>query len=340
MAKAPEQAEPQHGLRVFLCHSSGDKPAVRELYRRLRADGFDPWLDEVNLLPGQDWREAVPQAVHQSDVVVVCLSRASVSKEGYLQKEIKYALDVADEKPEGTIFLIPLKLEECDLPRRLSRWQCASIFEPDGYQRLLLALGERARAIAPNNRSSAADTRLLRLRSEKRRLSVNQAKVMVSARNFYCARWNENGQGIQHQYETQALEDALVVIDHATGLMWQKGGSEQIVSGGLPGGEAYVRNLNSEKFAGFSDWRLPTLEEAVSLMTTEEGGMPDEAMLGAERLKGVMHLDPVFEKGAAPFVWTSDFVSPERGWVVLYWDGECLPETLEFNAYVRAVRSL
>lgn len=75
-------------------------------------------------------------------------------------------------------------------------------------------------------------------------------------------------------------------------------------------------------------------------MTSDKDGMPDEAMLGVERLKGAMHLDPVFEKGAAPFVWTSDFASPERGWVVLYWDEECLAETLEFNAYVRAVRSL
>jgi hypothetical protein len=52
-AAASEHAEPQHGLRIFLCYSSGDKPAVRELYRRLRADGFEPWLDGVNLLPGQ-----------------------------------------------------------------------------------------------------------------------------------------------------------------------------------------------------------------------------------------------------------------------------------------------
>ncbi|MDO9301931.1 MAG: toll/interleukin-1 receptor domain-containing protein [Anaerolineales bacterium] len=43
-------------LKVFLCHASQDKPAVRELYKRLAAEKWiDPWLDEENLLPGQDF---------------------------------------------------------------------------------------------------------------------------------------------------------------------------------------------------------------------------------------------------------------------------------------------
>jgi hypothetical protein len=90
-------------LRVFLCHSSGDKAAVRDLYRKLRDDGFDPWLDKEKLLLGQNWRLEIPKAIRTSDVVIVCLSRSSVTKEGYLQKEIKDALQVAEEKPPETI---------------------------------------------------------------------------------------------------------------------------------------------------------------------------------------------------------------------------------------------
>ncbi len=131
-------------LRVFLCHSSADKPAVRELYQRLAADGIDAWLDEENLLPGQDWQREIPRAVRQSDVVIVCLSRRSIDKAGYVQKEIKLALDVADEQPEDTIFLIPLKLEECDVPERLSRWQWVNLFDARGYERLMRALRARA----------------------------------------------------------------------------------------------------------------------------------------------------------------------------------------------------
>jgi formylglycine-generating enzyme required for sulfatase activity len=131
-------------LRVFLCHASADKPAVRELYQRLRADGISAWLDEENLLPGQDWQLEIPKAVRESDAVIVCLSKGSINKAGYVQKEIKFALDVADEQPEGIIFLIPLKLEECDVPERLGRWQWVNLFSPNGYERLMRALRVRA----------------------------------------------------------------------------------------------------------------------------------------------------------------------------------------------------
>ena len=106
-------------LNVFLCHSSGDKPKVRELYNRLRNDGIEPWLDEEDLIPGQDWQIEIPKAVKNSQAVLVCLSNSAITKEGYVQKEIKYALDVADEKPEGVIYLIPVKLEPCQVPGRL-----------------------------------------------------------------------------------------------------------------------------------------------------------------------------------------------------------------------------
>ena len=82
-------------LRIFLCHSSGDKAAVRELSQRLKSSGLEPWLDEEKLLPGQRWRDEIPRAVRESDLVIVCLSKASVNKAGYVQREIRYALDAA-----------------------------------------------------------------------------------------------------------------------------------------------------------------------------------------------------------------------------------------------------
>jgi hypothetical protein len=116
-------------LRVFLCHASQDKPIVRELYQRLNAEGWiDPWLDEEKLLPGQDWNMEIEKAVESADVVVVFLSKNSITKEGYIQKEIKKALDKADEKPDETIFIIPLKIEECEVPRRLAKWQWVEFF--------------------------------------------------------------------------------------------------------------------------------------------------------------------------------------------------------------------
>ena len=131
-------------LRVFLCHSSQDKPIVRELYQRLNAEGWiDPWLDATKLLPGQDWRMAIEEAVETADNVIICLSKNSVSKEGYIQKEMRYAQEISLEKPEGTIFLIPLKLEECEAPRGLRFFHWANyfgVYKERGYSDLLESL--------------------------------------------------------------------------------------------------------------------------------------------------------------------------------------------------------
>lgn len=130
-------------LRVFLCHSSGDKLSVRKLYQRLKACDVDPWLDEEDLLAGQDWEYEIGKVVRETDVVIVCLSCGSINKTGFMQKEIKFALDVADKQPEGTIFLIPLKLEECEMPERLSRWHWVNYFEENGFDKLIKTLKYR-----------------------------------------------------------------------------------------------------------------------------------------------------------------------------------------------------
>jgi len=134
-------------LRVFLCHAWCDKPSVRKLYVRLRRAGFSPWLDEEDLLPGEEWDQAIPRAVRTSDVVLVCLSRA-FSTAGYKQKEIKLALDAADQQPEGSVFVIPAKLEECEVPERLGRWQWVELYSSVGYRKLIQSLRLRARAVS------------------------------------------------------------------------------------------------------------------------------------------------------------------------------------------------
>ena len=137
-------------VRVFLCHSSADKVPVRELYGRLVSDRIEPWFDEVDLLPGQDWQLEIEKAVRSSAIVLVCLSEGSVNKAGFVQKEIRLALDVADEQPEGTTFIIPVRLAGCSVPARLSRWQWVDLYSSGGYEQLLAAIrmspaGKRAR---------------------------------------------------------------------------------------------------------------------------------------------------------------------------------------------------
>jgi hypothetical protein len=150
---------PDRKLHVFLCHASQDKPIVREFYQRLCTEGWiDPWLDEEKLLPGQDWDLEIEKAVEAADAVIVCVSNQSVTKEGYVQKEIRKVLDIALEKPEETIFIIPLRLDDCELPRRLRTWQYVDYFpagqQSPAYQRLLQSLRIRFDQLVPRENSS------------------------------------------------------------------------------------------------------------------------------------------------------------------------------------------
>jgi TIR domain-containing protein len=138
--KITKNRPPRTAPKAFLCHASTDKQEVRILYDKLLEKLIQPWLDERDLIPGQDWDAEIRKAVRATDVVLVCLSRSSITKEGYVQREIKIALDVADEKPEGMIYLIPIRLEECALPTRLAKWHCVDLFKSDGFDKLVRAI--------------------------------------------------------------------------------------------------------------------------------------------------------------------------------------------------------
>jgi hypothetical protein len=79
--------------------------------------------------------------------VIVCISSKSVSKEGYIQRGLRHALGIALEKPEGTILIIPVSLEECTVPPRLQCWQWVNYYEDRGQERLMQALRTRTRAV-------------------------------------------------------------------------------------------------------------------------------------------------------------------------------------------------
>ncbi|MFY9819769.1 MAG: toll/interleukin-1 receptor domain-containing protein [Thermoanaerobaculia bacterium] len=144
-AEAPtSDSEQLLGINVFLCHSSKDKPAVRELYRKLGQNGAQPWLDEEDLLPGQKWEQEIPRAVKDSHAVIVCLSDNAVNRAGYFHKEISFALDILDRQPENSIYLIPVKIGPSTIPDRLKHLHCVDITNNTGFKKLLQSLLARA----------------------------------------------------------------------------------------------------------------------------------------------------------------------------------------------------
>jgi hypothetical protein len=149
--------EGQKQLMVFLSHASQDKPKVRNLCKRLRQDGFDPWLDEERLLPGQDWNLEIEKALRASDAILLCFSEFSVAKEGYIQREYKRAMRYFEEKPEGTLFVIPVRLDKCELPYFIREIQWVDY--PDDYERLVQSLQIRAGGSTMPNKPSQPRTK-------------------------------------------------------------------------------------------------------------------------------------------------------------------------------------
>lgn len=129
-------------LKVFLLHARQDEKLVRRLYQRLVREGADVWLDQMKLLPGQDWAYEIRKAIQTSDIVIACLSAQFNRQGGYRHEELRIALEKAASLPDGVTFLIPARLEACDLPEPLRRWQCLDLFKTGGYKNLIRVLKE------------------------------------------------------------------------------------------------------------------------------------------------------------------------------------------------------
>lgn len=125
---------------IFISYASEDKEIVEEIFTSLTQKGHTVWMDKKNLVPGQNWKIEIEKAINFSDIFLACLSNNSVDKQGYVQKELKTALDFADQKPESTIYIVPIRLDNCEVPFSLKELQWANYFEPNGMELILNAI--------------------------------------------------------------------------------------------------------------------------------------------------------------------------------------------------------
>jgi cellulose biosynthesis protein BcsQ len=123
--------------KVFISYARDDEAPVQELYESLEGAGFKPWLDKKSLLGGEDWQAVVQREIETSDFVVICLSSRGVVKKGYVQAELRKTLEVVNLLPEDTIYLVPVRLDPCDIPRSVQKYNCIDLFEPGGREKLL-----------------------------------------------------------------------------------------------------------------------------------------------------------------------------------------------------------
>ncbi len=152
-------------------------------------------------------------------------------------------------------------------------------------------------------------------------LSTDKVKMMIKQRDFFSnglkGLENKQGKGLNHQYEVIKRRGEILVIDHATGLTWQQSGSSNKMR--YDKARDYIKQLNENHFAGYDNWRLPTLEEAMSLMEPEEK-------------KSVLYIDRVFDQ-TQRWIWTADKKYKDisdgyyvYAWTVNFLEGTCSTE--------------
>ncbi len=127
-----------------------------------------------------------------------------------------------------------------------------------------------------------------------------------------------------NQYEPMSPHGDNVVVDQATGLMWHQSGSEEALN--FFAALEWIDDLNIKRFAGYSDWRLPTVEESASLMETE-------------KKNGDLLIDPVFSD-VQTAVWTGDTSYPGRVWLARYYRSAFADDLKIHIGWVRPVRPL
>ncbi len=150
-------------IKIFISYAREDQLRVRELYDLLVEAGYQPWLDREHLLPGQQWEPIIKRALKGSHFALVCLSTTSINKRGFLQKEIKQALEQAQEKLEDDVWLIPARLDDCDVPDAINHIQWVDLFDDDGFRQLLAAMEYQLRKLgqtppAPQPKQQAKPT--------------------------------------------------------------------------------------------------------------------------------------------------------------------------------------
>lgn len=126
--------------KVFISYAKENIEIAEQIYDRLKAKGFIPWLDKRNLMVGQQWDVEIKKALKESDFIILLLSSISVSKRGYVQREFRLALDYCEEKLDSDIYIIPVKIDLCDVPEKLAKFQYIEFCTPTALEDIINAL--------------------------------------------------------------------------------------------------------------------------------------------------------------------------------------------------------
>ncbi|MDZ7290268.1 MAG: TIR domain-containing protein [candidate division KSB1 bacterium] len=329
--------------KIFISYAWENQSFARQLQESFREAGAEVFVDYTGIKAGESLPSRISAALRWCDTLVLLWSQHAATSHWV---ELEWTSGIA-----LNLHLIPCRLDKTPLPEILWGKRYIDFTDFDrGFEELLAAVGlEKAAPVSLSQSDVVVSTPpeqpktkrvakpvaspsfrqpSITLRAQpQEELTPQAVKTMLKQYDFYCAYsgWNKEwsnpqGQGIKHAFDLQ--QEGKVVVDHATGLMWQQSGSSNYMI--YANAEKYIRDLNNKLLAGYNDWRLPTLEEAMSLMEPKK--------------HGELYIDPIFDHNQR-WIWTADKESAGRAWYVNFVGGACGPVDGGYDvSFVRAVR--
>ena len=137
---------------MFISYSRGDGGFVERLDALLTGAGVSTWFDRRSLRPGQNWEDVIADEIPAARVFLACLSATAQDERGYFYVEQQLAAKAAMRVPSDQLFIIPVLLGECSLPRELRQYHTVNLADPGAIESLFASLREalgRNIAVAP-----------------------------------------------------------------------------------------------------------------------------------------------------------------------------------------------
>lgn len=268
-------------MRPFISYAREDRDTARRLYDDLREAGISPWFDEESLVAGQNWREAIGLAVASCSHFVVIISEKSVNKRGFVQKEMRLAIEALEERPPDEIFVIPVRLDD-SRPKhdRLRNLHCIDLFRDYdvGLKQLLKSLRSgRGKSARKNLHKVPPPTPTTSSRTKQHRATTAYGSTAPDAMVFH------RDPGERGEFITQAEAEARFMagssLDRSVLFRFL---SENFVARSL---DSAIADLTSSKILCdiIEDW-ADTLVESLDLLEIYSTGALERELVAHEDL--------------------------------------------------------
>lgn len=122
--------------RIFISYEIEDLPFIEQIYNSMKVAGFEPWLDVKDIVPGQNWKEAIEEAIQNSKYLLICISEKSIGRR-FTQEKFNIALDVMEKHPKLSVNIILVRLAPVHLPEFLMKHESFDLFTLDNIDKLI-----------------------------------------------------------------------------------------------------------------------------------------------------------------------------------------------------------